>query len=120
MALAIGPLVAFGTAAAFSLLTGRSLNLSEEWQVIAWQAVSVSVPFLALAVTGTKRKTPWIVGLVLTLMLWGYYLYKGVSYQWHPDGSGANIGLGLIMLVSPVFITAACIGVYLGRRRRGN
>ncbi|TFI56842.1 hypothetical protein E2493_18015 [Sphingomonas parva] len=120
MALVIGPLVAFGSAIAFSLLTGRSLNLAEEWTVLIWQAISVSIPFIVVAVTGTKKKAPWIVGLVLTLTLWGYYLVEGVSYQWHPDGSGANIGLGLIMLVSPLVITAACVGTYLWQRTKRN
>ena len=118
IALALGPVVAIGTAVAFSLLTGRSLNLSEEWGVFAFQSLLISVPFVAVALTGTQKKAPWIVGLALTVLLWGYYLYNGVSYQWHPDGSGANIGLGLIMLISPIFITASCIGVYLWQRRK--
>lgn len=110
LALAIGLVVAGGTAIAFSLLTGRSL--SQEWGVIFLQALLISIPFIAVALTGTLRKAPWFVGLVLTAALWGYVLYDGVSYQWHPDGTGANIGLGLIMLASPVFITAICLAVY--------
>jgi hypothetical protein len=118
IALALGPVFAIGTAVAFSLLTRRSLNWSEEWGVYAFQSLLVSVPFIAVAVTGTLKKAPWITGLAFTVLLWGYYLYSGVSYQWHPDGTGANIGLGLMMLISPIFITAACIGVYLGQRRK--
>ena len=114
LALAIGPVVAGGTAIAFALLTGRSLG--EEW---VWQALLISIPFIAVALTGTLRKAPWLVGLALTLALWGYALYDGVSYQWHPDGTGANIGLGLIMLVSPVFITAICLAVYWLQRHDG-
>jgi hypothetical protein len=115
LALAIGPLVAGGEAIAFSLLTGRSM--SEEWGVIAFQSLLVSFPFIAVALTGTIKKAPWLVGLALTLSLWGYGLYRGVSYQWHPDGSGADIGLGLIMLASPLPITAICLGIYWLQRR---
>jgi hypothetical protein len=107
--------VAGGIAIAFSLLTGRSL--SQEWGIIAVQALLVSVPFVAVALTGTLRKAPWLVGLALTVGLWGYFLYEGVSYQWHPDGTGADIGLGLIMLASPVVITAICLGVHWLQRR---
>ena len=115
LALAIGPLVAGGTAVAFSLLTGRSL--SHEWGNIALQALVVSVPFIAVALTGTLRKLPWLVGLALTVTLWGYSLYTGVNYQWHPDGTGADIGLGFMMLASPVVITAICLGVHWLQRR---
>lgn len=115
LALAIGPLVAGGTAITFSLLTGQSL--SDEWGIIAWQALLVSLPFIAVALTGTVRKAPWLAGLALTVALWSYYLYDGVAYQRHPDETGANIGLGLIMLVSPVFITVTCLGVYWWQRR---
>lgn len=109
LAIAIGALVAVGTEVAFSVLTGRSL---QGWGFIASNAFLVAIPFIAVALTGTLRKAPWLVGLALTALLWGYYLCDGVSYQWHPDGSGANIGLGLLMLASPLFITAACLGVH--------
>jgi hypothetical protein len=115
LALAIGPFVAGGTAIVFSLLTGRSLGL--EWGILALQSLFVSIPFVAVALTGTLRKAPWLVGLALTVILWGYYLFEGVSYQWHPDGTGADIGLGFMMLASPVVITAICLGVHWLQRR---
>jgi hypothetical protein len=117
-ALAVGPLVAFGTAALWSHFTGRFLDFDEEWAVLAIQALLVSMPFVGVALTGTKRAAPWIVGLGLTLLLWGYYLFRTVSHQRHPDQVGADIGLGLAMLFSPVVITAGSIGVHLWQRRR--
>jgi hypothetical protein len=118
LALAIGPVVAGGNAIAFSLLTDRPM--SQEGGPIIFESALVSIPFIAIALTGTLRKAPWLVGLALTLALWGYILYEGVTYQWYPDGTGANIGLGLILLASPVFITAICLGVYWLQRRRRN
>jgi hypothetical protein len=94
------------------------MALDEEWGGLAFQALLVSIPFIAVAVTGTKKVAPWIVALSLTFAFWGYYLFRGVSYQWYPDGTGADIGLGLIMLVSPIVITACCVGVHFWQRMK--
>jgi hypothetical protein len=116
LALAIGPIVAGGKAIAFSLLTGRSVG-----GPIVLESILVSVPFIAIALTGTLRKAPWLVGLALTLALWGYVLYEGVSHHWYPDGSGADIfGLALVELASTLLITAICLGVYWLQRRGTN
>ena len=88
--------------------------------MIAVDALLASVPFIAVARTGTVRKAPWLVGLALTVALWGYLLYEGVSYQWHPDGTsatGAALGFGFVLLASTFFITAVCLGVYWLQRR---
>jgi hypothetical protein len=116
-AIAIGVLTVTLSSLSFSLLTGRSLNLGEEWFVFLIQMLIVAAPFGLLAFMNVGR-LPWLVGLTLTLLLWGYVVFEGVSYQWHPDGSGANIGLGLFMLVSPFFVAAACVGVHGWQRRQ--
>lgn len=118
-ALAIGVLVVAGEAIAFSLLTGRPLDLADESGVLLAQMLSVAAPFGLLALAGARRALPWLTGLALTLALWGYALFAGVRYQWHPDGSGADIGLGLIMFVSPLVIAAAALGAHAWQRRRG-
>jgi hypothetical protein len=99
----------------FSLLTGRPLAYSSDVEPV--QAIIAAIPYLALAIAGAGRMRPWLVGLSLTLFLWGFLLYDGVSAQWHPDGSGANIGLGLIMLASPFFITPIVLGVHAAQQR---
>jgi hypothetical protein len=106
----IGAATAATVALSFSLLTGRPLDLDQEWAVFLFQALIVAAPFALLALAGIRRRAPWLVAGALTLTLWGYYLFEGVSYQWHPDGSGANIGLGLLLLVSPLFIAGAAFG----------
>jgi hypothetical protein len=116
-AIAIGVLTVALVSGSFSVLTGQPLNLAEEWSVFLFQMLIVAAPFGLLALMGVGNRLPWLVGLSLTLALWGYSLFDGVSYQWHPDGSGANIGLGLIMLVSPLFIAAACLSAYAWQRR---
>lgn len=118
-ALAIGVVVVAGNAGLFSLLTGRSLDLQDEAWPLVLQMLIVAAPFALLAFAAVRRPAPWLTGLALTLALWGYDLFEGVSYQWHPDGTGADIGLGLIMLVSPLPITAASVGVHLWQQRGG-
>jgi|GEM_PF-2531712 len=118
-AIAIGVLVVAGEAGAFSLLTGRPLNLSDQAGVFLFQMLSVAAPFGLLALAGARRALPWLAGLALTLALWGYALVEGVRYQRHPDGTGADIGLGLIMLASPLVIAAAALAAHAWQRRRG-
>lgn len=116
LALAIGPVVAGGTELALSLLTGRSMG-----GAMVLQSILVSLPFIAIALTGTLRKAPWLVGFALTLMLWGFVLYELVSHIWYPDGSGADIfGLALIELAATLLITAICLGVYWLQRHGAN
>lgn len=119
IALAIGVLTVVLVEGAFVLLTDITLNLAEEWLTFLIQMAIVSAPFVLLAGLGIRNKLPWIVGLSLTAAFWGYYLFEGVSYRWHPDGSGANIGLGLIMLLSPIPIAALCLATW-GLQRRGS
>src|SRR3954470_20444218 len=114
-ALAIGVFVVAADAILFSALTGRPLSFASDVEPV--NAIIVAIPYLALALSGARRALPWLVGLALTLSLWGYYLYEGVSYQWHPDGSGTDIGLGLIMLASPLFISAVVLAIHVVQRR---
>lgn len=118
LALAAGPAVVAAQALAFTWLTGRPLDLGEEWGVLLFQAGMVAGPFLLLSLAGTRDKLPWLVAAFLTLALWGWVLFDGVRYQWSGDKSGANIGLGLIMLVSPFVITGVAMGLYAWRRAR--
>lgn len=115
-ALGIGVGVVVATKLAFAGLTGRPLTFSFGVDLV--QMVMVAIPFLMLAMGRVRARLPWLTGLALTAAFWGYYLYEGVRYQWSGDTSGANIGLGLILLASPVLISFACIATYLLERRR--
>ena len=104
-ALAIGFVIVAGVNGTFSLLTGADLNLSEEWGIFLFQTLVVAAPFGLFALAGVRGRLPWIVAFALTATLWGIYLAVGLTA--HGDGTGANIGLGLLMVVSPAFIAAA-------------
>jgi hypothetical protein len=118
LALAAGPAVVAAQALAFAWLTGRPLDLDQEWGVLLVQVAIVAAPFLLLSLAGTRDKLPWLAAAFLTLALWGWVLFDGVRYQWSGDKSGANIGLGLIMLASPFVITGASMGLYAWRQKR--
>ena len=118
LALVVGPAVVAAHVLAFTWLTGRRLDLAEESGMLLFKAGMVAAPFLLLSLAGTRDKIPWLVAALLTLAFWGYVLFEGVRYQWTGDTSGANIGLGLIMLVSPFLIGGAAMGIYAWRRER--
>jgi hypothetical protein len=63
----------------------------------------VAAPFMALAMFGVRASRAWTTGLILTLAFWCALLLS--VYQSH--GGGANIGMGLLMLVSPFLIGTA-------------
>jgi hypothetical protein len=70
-ALAIGVLTVGTVNASFALLAGGPLNLADEWLIFLVQIGIVAAPFLLLALAGIGNKWPWLVGLGLTVALWG-------------------------------------------------
>jgi hypothetical protein len=104
----------------FLLLTHRVEQILREPMILVLQSLIAASPFVALAtLAGSKASKqaagnvsrPYIaaalVGFVVTIALWGLYYYDGYVY-WRDEGTGgANIGLGILMLVSPVIVTVA-------------
>ncbi len=117
LALGIGVFTIVAVHAAFSLATGAPLNLGEEWGIFLSQMLLVAAPFGLLALAEVRDGVAWLVGGAFTATLWGYYLFDGIRYQLSDEISGANIGLGLMLLVSPVFISVACLATAAFRRR---
>ncbi|MEA3045456.1 MAG: hypothetical protein QOH47_3294 [Sphingomonadales bacterium] len=100
----------------FTLLTGRPIGFAMDVEPV--NALTIAIPFLILAFLGARTLLPWLVGLALTVAAEAYALVDGVAYQWHPDGSGANIGLGILMIfIVPPVISAACVAAYLLEKR---
>jgi hypothetical protein len=119
-ALAIGLLVV-ASSVVIASLGGRPIQrdqLGDEMPILAFQAVMVAIPFLVLAIAGISTRRPWIAGLVLTLALWGYYLLDALVLA--VPGRGANIGLGLIMLASPLIISLICFALARTGMKRGD
>ena len=118
LGLAIGLFVVVGVNGGHALITGRSLDLADEWGVFLFQALIAGAPFGLLALTGIRNRAPWLVGIAMTVAFWGYYFFEAVRYHLSGDTSGANIGLGLLMMVSPIIITAACFVTFGIQRSR--
>ena len=109
--LAIGLLVVAASVAIASL-GGRPVQrdqLGDELPILASQAFLVAIPFLVLATAGISTRRAWIAGLGLTLALWSYYLLDALVLA--IPGRGANIGLGLVMLASPLLISLVCVAL---------
>lgn len=71
-----------------------------------WQILLISLPFLALAAGGVVARLPWIAGLCLTAVFWGFWLFQ-ITRPY--EGGGADIGVALLMMFSPVPILAVCV-----------
>ncbi len=70
------------------------------------QILIASAPFILLALLGVRARRPWIVALSLTLAFWVHYAYVITRPS---EGGGANIGLGILMLFSPLPIAGASL-----------
>jgi hypothetical protein len=105
LSLLLGMLVA-GTYNIFSMMFGHSTSpFSEEWSIMIVHVIIASIPFFILAVLGIRFGSAWIVGIAVTVLLWGYALFDAI---FRTEG-GANIGLGLIMMVGPIAIAILCV-----------
>jgi hypothetical protein len=108
---------------AFLAATNRTGQFFQEPAITVWQAIEAAAPFFVLALLVSRRRISshgfhgitmaWILGTVLTAALYWLQYYEGYTY-WRDEGTGgANIGLGLLMLASPLLTGA---GMFLGYR----
>jgi hypothetical protein len=116
LSVSIGAAVVLADRLLFGWFLGRPVDWSEPVALLV-NAVLVSVPFIALAYRGSRRLAPWLLGFALTAALWWHALQKGIAFQRAPDGSGVDMDLAFMMLLSPAFIAAASVGVDEALRR---
>ena len=79
----------------------------EEWPILLFQVLIAAAPFGILARRGVRAKLPWLVAAVLTVCLWSAFFYSvwlAARLQ-----TGANIGMGLLLLASPFIIAGAAL-----------
>ena len=111
----------------FAIATGQGNHWpGEEQGVLLFQSAMVAAPFLGLALAGSSRLSRKTVkylrprlgaaiglGSLTTALFWLMYYWDGYRY-WRDDLSGgANIGLGLLMLISPIVVAVVMVGGYL-------
>ena len=105
--LGIGAITVVAFDLILSVVSGDDVQLTEGITFLGAMSVWVSVPFLCLAFIGVVNKVPWIVALALTFLIWGYMLADSIA-SLDSDG-GANIGLGLILAISPAVISVVSV-----------
>jgi len=108
MAVAIGAITVLLVTALFLFAISKPLTSAADTGLL-FQILIASLPFIFLVRKGVWDRMVWFLGVVLTVVFWGYYLSEGIRYQLTGGTGGADIGLGLIMLFSPVIISAACL-----------
>jgi len=79
---------------------------------VALPVALIAAPFGLLALQRISEHRPWIVAAALTLLFWSLPVADALIRQ---GRGGANIGLGLFLLVSPLVVTA---GAMMNVRRR--
>lgn len=108
-----------------SILTNRSYDFIEQFSPRMIQTVLIYVPFGALLICRkiiTKTNYPknifnglmsaYVGGGIASILLWGYYFYDGYTYIVYEKSGGANIGLGIILIASPILISSLMCGCY--------
>lgn len=107
VALLIGVITAGFVAFTNTVLGGAKIDLREEWSVFHFQALIVAAPFGVLALSPVNTKATWLTAALLTALFWGLLLAVGFAQR----GTGANIGLGGLMMLSPLIIIAGAFAV---------
>ena len=79
-------------------------------------ALWIAVPFLILALARVRARAPWIAGVALTVAAWAFFFFA--AYALTDPAEGANIGLGMLAMVSPVIITVICVAIAFARPKR--
>ncbi len=114
LSLAIGLLVVAVCNTVWATVTGAPI--ATMWREnSAIQVALAGLPYFILAVCGIDTRRAWIVALVVTAAFWGYYLWDIIHYA----GVGANIGIGILMMISPFAVTASgLLASSMGRNRQ--
>jgi hypothetical protein len=83
------------------LMAGREIEFppKEEWGILLLHIAMIAFPFGLLALAHVWKPLPWIIGILMTAAFWGLVVYSAVTSTGDP-----NIGLGVLMLFSPLII----------------
>jgi hypothetical protein len=114
LGLSSGPAIIGLTHVVVSLLGGRPLDIADEFLFLIFQVLWTSLPFLAIMLTNPTSLRPWVFAIGSTAALYAYAVVD--AYVRREEGSGANIGLGLLMFIWPPIATI--VSILLAKRRR--
>lgn len=114
IALVVGALVVTICNTAWAI--ARGVPLLSLWDDASiYQIIIATAAFVVLALVGVTSLRPWTVGLVQTGAFWGFYFYA-ITRPY--EGGGVNIGLGILMMFSPIPIAGASLISLIALRGR--
>ena len=109
VALTIGALVVTVEAYLAGYLDYVLSTFGQEWGPSLVRILLVSAPFLLLAKRGVTAPMPWAVGLALTVLVWGYVIFKHLSGGFEGGTSvGNSAWVALVAFGSSAGITIIC------------
>lgn len=94
--------IVWGVEWVLDVLRSRTFGMGAELQPRWVRTALALAPFALFSLWAgigrpARPRTGFIAGLLTSLALWGWYYADG----WMNTGGGANIGLGIIMMLSP-------------------
>jgi len=97
-------------------IRGRSFGMGEELGPRWVRTALALAPFALFALWVAWRRPAnargaWLAGLVVSVAFWAWYYFDGLTNT----GGGANIGLGIVMMVLPLPVFV--VMWWLARRR---
>jgi len=117
--LSLGLILALGVGTGVVTVSNTIWALSRSLPILAlwggdtvFQILIASAALILLALLGAaqqlgkRARRTWIVGICLTVAFWAFYTY-GITRPY--EGGGADIGLYLLMMISPLLIVAASL-----------
>nr|WP_314442236.1 hypothetical protein [uncultured Sphingomonas sp.] len=87
--------------------------------VLLLHAVCTGIPFVCLALFGERRRTMWTIAAAVMASFWLFFVWQLRQDYLADFAGGVNIGLGLVMLASPLvaLLILAAAALVLRRRR---
>ena len=86
------------------LLVSEFQSAAETLSTLALQTAFASIPMMVLAFRRDRRTWMWAVAAALTALTWAFYAWQIWRASLVNFAGGADIGLGLIMLVAPFLV----------------
>jgi hypothetical protein len=114
----VAVLIGLGTVAllnADAILAGAAGPAGEISPVLALHVALVAMPFIALSLLPDAGRVSWLTAAVLTAVVWSLPTLDQLVRK---GEGGANIGLGIFLLVSPLLILGGALAARAAARRR--
>lgn len=89
-----------------AILAGGAAPPDETWPILAVHFVLVTLPFIVLSLLPDAGRVAWLTAGVLTVIVWSL---PSVDQLVRKGDGGANIGLGIFMLISPLLILGGAL-----------